>query len=283
MNVKVLKPYGFCAGVEYVIKTLDKAVNDNNGKQVYCIGDLVHNDEVINFVKSKGVKVISGNKEEAIDSIDFGVVVFSAHGTSDKIIQKAIDKGLVVYDAACPFVKKELLDIKKYIEKDYDVLFIGVPGHDEANAVLSISSKIHLIARLSDVEQININNKKIVVINQTTLSTDELHYIHFAIKKRFPYAVFEDEICNSSRIRQKRLLSEANDYDLVIVVGDKHSNNTQTLFKMAKEKYCNAINISSKEQLHTFDLYKTQNVLILSGASVMKEKVEEIIKFLKNL
>ena len=120
---------------------------------------MVHNDEVINFVKSKGVKVISGNKEEAIDSIDFGVVVFSAHGTSDKIIQKAIDKGLVVYDAACPFVKKELLDIKKYIEKDYDVLFIGVPGHDEANAVLSISSKIHLIARLSDVEQININNK----------------------------------------------------------------------------------------------------------------------------
>ena len=96
-------------------------------------------------------------------------------------------------------------------------------------------------------------------------------------------AVFEDEICNSSRIRQKRLLSEANEYDLVIVVGDKHSNNTQTLFKMAKEKYCNAINISSKEQLHTFDLYKTQNVLILSGASVMKEKVEEIIKFLKNL
>lgn len=283
MNVKVLKPYGFCAGVEYVIKTLDKAVNDNNGKQVYCIGDLVHNDEVINFVKSKGVKVISGNKEEAIDSIDFGVVVFSAHGTSDKIIQKAIDKGLVVYDAACPFVKKELLDIKKYIEKDYDVLFIGVPGHDEANAVLSISSKIHLIARLSDVEQININNKNIVVINQTTLSTDELHYIHFAIKKRFPYAVFEDEICNSSRIRQKRLLSEANDYDLVIVVGDKHSNNTQTLFKMAKEKYCNAINISSKEQLHTFDLHKTQNVLILSGSSVMKEKVEEIIKFLKNL
>ena len=91
MNVKVLKPYGFCAGVEYVIKTLDKAVNDNNGKQVYCIGDLVHNDEVINYVKSKGVKVISGNKEEAIDSIDFGVVVFSAHGTSDKIIQKAID------------------------------------------------------------------------------------------------------------------------------------------------------------------------------------------------
>lgn len=283
MNVKILKPYGFCAGVEYVMKTLDEVIKENQGNPIYCVGDLVHNDEVIASVKSKGVSVISGNKETAIDLIDFGVVVFSAHGTSDKIIQKAVDKGLKVYDAACPFVKKELSDIKKYVEQDYDILFIGVSGHDEANAVLSISSKIHLITNLDDLEKTSIKNSNIVVVNQTTLSVDDLYYLHSAIKKKYPRAIFENEICNSSRIRQKRLLLEEDNYDLVIVVGDKHSNNTQTLFKIAKEKYINAINISSKEQLYNVNLNEIQNVLVLSGASVMKENVEEIIKFLKNL
>jgi 4-hydroxy-3-methylbut-2-enyl diphosphate reductase len=283
MNVKILKPYGFCAGVEYVMKTLDEVIKENQGNPIYCVGDLVHNDEVIASVKSKGVSVISGNKETAIDLIDFGVVVFSAHGTSDKIIQKAVDKGLKVYDAACPFVKKELSDIKKYVEQDYDILFVGVSGHDEANAVLSISSKIHLITNLDDLEKTSIKNSNIVVVNQTTLSVDDLYYLHSAIKKKYPRAIFENEICNSSRIRQKRLLLEEDNYDLVIVVGDKHSNNTQTLFKIAKEKYINAINISSKEQLYNVNLNEIQNVLVLSGASVMKENVEEIIKFLKNL
>lgn len=283
MNVKILKPYGFCAGVEYVMKTLDEVIKANQGNPIYCVGDLVHNDKVIDSLKSKGVSVISGNKETAIDLIDFGVVIFSAHGTSDKIIQKAIDKGLKVYDAACPFVKKELSDIKKYVEQDYDVLFVGVSGHDEANAVLSISSKIHLITNLDDLEKTSIKNSNIVVVNQTTLSVDDLYYLHSAIKKKYPRAISENEICNSSRIRQKRLLLEEDNYDLVIVVGDKHSNNTQTLFKIAKEKYINAINISSKEQLYNVNLNEIQNVLVLSGASVMKENVEEIIKFLKNL
>ena len=283
MNVKILKPYGFCAGVEYVMKTLDEVIKENQGNPIYCVGDLVHNDKVIDSLKSKGVSVISGNKETAIDLIDFGVVIFSAHGTSDKIIQKAVDKGLKVYDAACPFVKKELSDIKKYVEQDYDILFIGVSGHDEANAVLSISSKIHLITNLDDLEKTSIKNSNIVVVNQTTLSVDDLYCLHSAIKKKYPRAIFENEICNSSRIRQKRLLLEEDNYDLVIVVGDKHSNNTQTLFKIAKEKYINAINISSKEQLYNVNLNEIQNVLVLSGASVMKENVEEIIKFLKNL
>jgi 4-hydroxy-3-methylbut-2-enyl diphosphate reductase len=136
---------------------------------------------------------------------------------------------------------------------------------------------------LDDLEKTSIKNSNIVVVNQTTLSVDDLYYLHSAIKKKYPRAIFENEICNSSRIRQKRLLLEEDNYDLVIVVGDKHSNNTQTLFKIAKEKYINAINISSKEQLYNVNLNEIQNVLVLSGASVMKENVEEIIKFLKNL
>jgi 4-hydroxy-3-methylbut-2-enyl diphosphate reductase len=278
MNVKILKPYGFCAGVEYVMKTLDEVIKENQGNPIYCVGDLVHNDEVIASVKSKGVSVISGNKETAIDLIDFGVVVFSAHGTSDKIIQKAVDKGLKVYDAACPFVKKELSDIKKYVEQDYDILFVGVSGHDEANAVLSISSKIHLITNLDDLEKTSIKNSNIVVVNQTTLSVDDLYYLHSAIKKKYPRAIFENEICNSSRIRQKRLLLEEDNYDLVIVVGDKHSNNTQTLFKIAKEKYINAVNISSKEQLYNVNLNEIQNVLVLSGDYCKIKKAIKIIK-----
>ena len=82
MNVKILKPYGFCAGVEYVMKTLDEVIKENQGNPIYCVGDLVHNDEVIASVKSKVVSVISGNKETAIDLIDFGVVDVNNMGSA---------------------------------------------------------------------------------------------------------------------------------------------------------------------------------------------------------
>ena len=284
MKVKVLKPYGLCPGVEYVLKILDEIISKHGGEKIYCVGDLVHNQEVINFVNSKGVIVLSGNKAKLIDEIESGVVVFPAHGTDDDTIKKASEKGLIVYNAVCPFVKKEMEDISKYIGQGYEVIFIGVQGHDEANAVMSLSNtNIYLITKKEDLEKLENLSEKIVVVNQTTLSVENLKQIHSFIAKKFPNAKFENEVCNSSRIRQSVLNNEKEDFDLVLVIGDKNSNNTQTLFKIAKAKYKNVENITSSDKIDKAKLESVNSVLVVSGASVMKKRVDEIVEIIKKI
>ena len=90
------------------------------------MGQLIHNKEVVSQIENKGIIVLYGDKNKSIDFIDEGVVVFSAHGTDESIKKKALNKGLIVYDAACPFVKKEIELVKSYISKGYRVAFIGV-------------------------------------------------------------------------------------------------------------------------------------------------------------
>ena len=106
MEVELIKPYGFCVGVKYVIDQLNDIISKHSNESVFCVGQLVHNQNVVNSLKDKGVIILDEDKDKAIDKISSGVVVFSAHGTDEKIIKKAKDKGLIVYDLACPFVKK---------------------------------------------------------------------------------------------------------------------------------------------------------------------------------
>ena len=229
MNVKIMKPYGFCAGVEYVLRMIQQVIEDHKEENIYCIGQIVHNKSVNEEIRNQGIIVLEGNKEEIVEKIRKGVVVFSAHGTSKKIIQRAKEKGLIVYDAACPFVKKEMKDIYEYIHDGYEVIFVGVRGHDEANAILSISSRIHLISSIEDIEKTDIKTEKIVV------------------------------------------------------VGDKHSNNTITLYNEAKKKNDNVVLCSSHDTLD-FEQYKcAKDVLVVSGASVSKKRVEEIALLLKKI
>lgn len=278
-----MKPYGFCAGVEYVLRMIQQVIEDHKEENIYCIGQIVHNKSVNEEIRNQGIIVLEGNKEEIVEKIRKGVVVFSAHGTSKKIIQRAKEKGLIVYDAACPFVKKEMKDIYEYIHDGYEVIFVGVRGHDEANAILSISSRIHLISSIEDIEKTDIKTEKIVVVNQTTLSIDSLKDIHNRILKKYNTAIFADEICNSSKMRQQNLKKIVNDYDLIVVVGDKHSNNTITLYNEAKKKNDNVVLCSSHDTLD-FEQYKcAKDVLVVSGASVSKKRVEEIALLLKKI
>ena len=283
MKVSILKPYGFCAGVEYVINYLNNIINLYPNKKIYCVGSLVHNELVVKEIENRGVFVMSGDKSDIIDSISDGVVVFSAHGTDEKIKEKAQNKGLIVHDAACPFVKREHSLIKEYLKKKYKIIFIGVPGHDEANAVMSLSADILFISSIEDVDTLEQSLENVVVINQTTLSYISLEGIHNKIKQKFPEALFLNEICNSSRIRQTKLTSSINNYDLIIVVGDKTSNNTASLYKIATEYGKDTIYTNDENDSRLEQILNKESVLIVSGASTPKEKVEKIAKKLKSL
>lgn len=282
MNVKLVEPYGFCAGVELVLKKINDIKKQHPNEKIFCVGQIVHNKEVISQLSKDGIIFLQLSKEEIIESLEKGVVVFSAHGTDENLIKKAKDKGLIVYDCVCPFVKKAFTNIKKRLEEDYDIIYVGVKNHDESNAALSISDNILFIEEKKDLLSYKTKNNKVTIINQTTLSQDDLQDIYSFAKELYPYITFENETCNSTTIRQRNLKKNIEWSDGVIVVGDKGSNNTKSLYKIAESaKRENAILVEKTEDINIEWVKSKKRVIIVSGASTPKEKVEEIYFFLK--
>ncbi len=283
MNVNLIKPYGYCIGVSNVVKSIKQIVSKHSNMSVFCIGQVVHNKNVNDSIEKMGVKIIDKEKNEAIDSIDFGVVIFSAHGTDQKIIDKAKNKGLIVYDLACPFVLKTFDIIKDRIRQGYDIIYIGVKKHEESMAALSIDESIHFVCNIEDINLLDISNKKISVINQTTLSILDIKDIYNKILEKYPHATIIDEICGSTRVRQQILLERKIVDDGIIIIGDKNSNNSKSLYYTAiKQKY-DAVLVSEFEQIDLNWLKNKDSVAIMSGASSDNSVVENIYEKLKNL
>lgn len=283
-KVYLLKPYGYCIGVNKVIELLKKIIKENNDKEpIYCIGEIVHNNIVNNWLVSQNINVIVEDKEKAIDKINKGIVIFQAHGSDEKIVQKAKDKGLIVYDAICPFVKKGFEIIKNKISLGYDVIYIGIRNHPEAVAALSIDKSIHFINNVSDINTLKIDNNKIVVINQTTLSITDLNDIYNKLKEKYPNIEIVDEICNSTRLRQENLINYPFKTDYIIIIGGKNSNNTKSLYEIAKKKCENTFLISDSNEIDALKINSNNSVLIVSGASTPNDLVHEIIKKVEKL
>lgn len=281
MKVKIAEPYGFCMGVEKVLKLIKSIKERHPFLPIYCIGQVVHNQTVNNELEKRGIQVLIGDKEENIKQLQSGVVVFSAHGSDQRLIQLAKDKGLIVYDAVCPFVLKEFNIIKNKIKEGYEMIYVGVKNHDETLAALSISPKIHFIETIDDINHLNIESDKILAINQTTLSVYDLKLIYEKLKEKFPKIEICDEICSSTRLRQFSIIENKDDIDGIIVVGDINSNNSKSLAKIAKGLNYDVIMINQLNSLDQKWLNNKKSILIVSGASTPKKLVEEIYRYIK--
>ena len=281
MKVELIKPYGFCVGVKYVIDQLNDIVKKHSNKSVFCVGQLVHNKIVVDGLKDLGVIILNEDKKTAVEKINEGVVVFSAHGTDEKIINQAKEKGLIVYDLACPFVKKSFNVIKEKLCEGYEVIYIGIKNHDETKAALSISDNIHFVTNIDDVNRLNINSDKVCVINQTTLSIIDIKDIYNSIIHKYPNAMIIDEICNSTRSRQQIILDYKIESNALIIVGDTNSNNTRSLYNIATSKGYDTILASDFESIDKSWLSDKNSVAIMSGASTSPAIVEQIYEGLK--
>lgn len=281
MKVELIEPYGFCVGVKYVIDQLNDIVKKHSNQSVFCVGQLVHNKIVVDSLKNLGVIILNEDKQKAIDNIDEGIVVFSAHGTDEKIINKAKEKGLIVYDLACPFVKKSFHVIKEKLNEGFEIIYIGIKNHDETNAALSISNNIHFVTNIDDVNMLNINSDKVCIINQTTLSIIDIKDIYNSITNKYPNAMIIDEICNSTRSRQQIIIDRKIQSDSIIIVGDENSNNTRSLYNIALKKGYNTILASDFSNIDKSWLHGKKSVAIMSGASTSPLIVEQMYERLK--
>ena len=285
MEIKRIIPSGYCKGVINAINIVKKTKEKYPDEKIYVLGMIVHNSHVVSSLNKLGIITLDDNsksKEELLDEIKKGVVIFTAHGISDKIKEKAIKKGLICIDATCVDVLKNKELIKSYLNKDYDILYFGKDKHPEAEAILSISDKIHLISNEKDIDNLNITNNKIVVTNQTTMSYLELDDLLKKVKEKYPNIIIEKEICNATSSRQKAL-SEIKNGEVLYVVGDKKSNNTNKLVSLGQKNFKKVYLISDVSMINKKDLININKVYVSAGASTPPHLIDEVIEYLSKL
>lgn len=284
MIINRIEPQGFCSGVTNALKIINEAILDKSNEKLYSLGSIIHNEHVINDLNKKGVITIENKgltRLELLDSINSGTVIFSAHGVSPLVYEKAKNKGLKIIDATCPMVLLVHKKMKNYLDLGYECIYIGAKGHPECEGVLGISDKIHLVCNLSDIGNLNITSDKVYVTNQTTLSIYDIKELFESLKNKYPNIIIDDKICNATTVRQKALANQPK-CDLCIIVGDKKSSNSLKLFKVSSEIakvktiFVNDIKDINKEMLNNVNI-----VNISSGASTPSYLVDEIIEYLK--
>ena len=280
MKVEILKPKGYCAGVSAAIKIALNARKENPEKGVFVLGMLVHNNFVVKELEKHDIKLVK-NIEEIPDG---NVIVFTAHGHPEVLNDQAKAKKLIIYDSICPKVQSNINLIKENLAQGHEIIYIGQENHPEANACLSLSKKVILFSKNILKNYYLFDDDSPLVINQTTLNILDIQEIHKEILSVFPKARIADEICGSTRMRQEGIKNLPLDVDLIIVVGDINSSNTNRLLEIAKQCHpqVTSIMISCAEQLDLSLLQNKNHIVISSGASTPEYIIDEVYNLIVN-
>lgn len=280
MQVKAITPRGYCKGV---VRAIEIAKNAQNEQQpIYILGMIVHNQYIVDALKERGIQTIDipgQTRLELLDQIQHGTVIVTAHGASEQVFEKAKNKGLNIIDASCLDVIKTHDLIKKKLNEGYDILYIGKKGHPEAEGAISIDEKrVHLITSKNDIQMMD-PNKHYVMTNQTTMSLYDVYDLCEYAKTILPHVTIEKETCTATKIRQEAIKNMEEDIDIVFIVGDPHSNNTQKLASIASEKK-EVHMIESLDDLNINWLKGKKKAAVSSGASTPTYLTNQVIEFL---
>ena len=283
MEIISVVPRGYCQGVVRAILKAKETVQKYPDIPVTMLGMIVHNRFVVDECQRMGIRFVEDPKKtrlELLDEIDEGVVIFTAHGVSDAVRQKAEEKGLIVVDATCPDVI-QTHDIVRSHAALGDVIYIGKKNHPESEGTVGLGEHVHLVTCIEDLDDLP-EMHDILITNQTTLSLIDVQQIIDACLKRWPDAEVAKEICNATRIRQEAVMN-LKDTDCLIVVGDPRSNNSNQLKEIGtkagiKETYLIDSVLSLRE-----DMIKNKNrIAVTSGSSTPNSLTAQVISFLED-
>ncbi len=282
LKVILVKPRGFCAGVERAIDIVERALQ-KYGPPVYVRHEIVHNKRVVETLKARGAVFV-----EEVDEIPPGAVtVFSAHGVSKKVEEESGGRSLEVIDATCPLVTKVHKEGQRYARKGFDVVLIGHLGHPEVEGTLGqIPGVVHVLSTVEEVARLAVRDPaQISFVTQTTLSVNDTRDVIAALKQRFPKIVGPDvrDICYATQNRQTAVLQLAGVVDLILVVGAQNSSNSNRLREIGENAGVPCHLIEDSTNLDTSWLDGVKTVGVSAGASTPENLVEEVVKRLGEL
>ena len=287
INISLANPRGFCAGVERAILIVEKTL-EKYGAPIYVHHEVVHNKFVINELKKKGVIFVESLKEIPNSSH----VIFSAHGVSKAIVKESNKFNLISIDATCPLVTKVHREVNKLSNDEYTIIMIGHKGHPEVEGTMgqieknSLTSQIHLVENIEDVNKLKVSNpNKLSYVSQTTLSIDDTKKIIDALKNKYPLIVGpkSNDICYATQNRQEAVKQMFSQHDLVFVVGSKNSSNSNRLLDMVKDKNIDAILIDDMTQFQSKWIKNKKSIGITAGASAPEILVQGLIQEIKKI
>ena len=281
MDVLLANPRSFCAGVDRAIAIVEQAL-ERFGAPVYVYHEIVHNNVVLGTLREKGARFIS-SLDEAPDA---SVLVFNAHGVSQRLMREASDNKMQIFVATCPLVTKVHREVVRHREQGKEVLLVGQANHAEIIGTLGqVTSGVHVVETVADVARITVSDpEQVAWATQTTLSLDEAEGLVAAIRARFPSAVGPktDDVCYASQNRQTAVKIMAPRCDVVIVLGSVQSHNTQRLADVAKDHGARVYRVDRAEQVEAAWLEGVARVGVTAGASAPPQLVDEVVAVLKS-
>ncbi|BFH15747.1 4-hydroxy-3-methylbut-2-enyl diphosphate reductase [Paenibacillus melissococcoides] len=285
MEVRKITPRGYCYGVvDAMVLAQQTARNLDLPRPIYILGMIVHNRHVTDAFEDEGIITLDGaNRLDILDQIESGTVIFTAHGVSPEVRKKAREKGLTTVDATCPDVTRTHDLIREKTAEGYEIIYIGKKGHPEPEGAIGVApDKVHLIETEAEIADLKVGTDRLVITNQTTMSQWDIKHIMNRLIARFPTAEIHNEICMATQERQAAVAEQATGCDLVIVVGDPRSNNSNRLAQVSEEiAGVRAYRISDLSELKREWLDGVRIVGVTSGASTPTPITKEVIAYLE--
>ena len=279
MKIIIGKTSGFCGGVLNAVSKTEQELEKEKGKTIYCLGELVHNKQVVEKLEKKGLKIID-NIEDANEK-----VIIRAHGVPKDVYEKANNQGIEIIDLTCPKVLKIHNTAEEYAKNGYFIVLVGVEEHPETIGTISFCGENSCLIR--NKEDINVtlekivksNIKKILILVQTTYSLQKFQEIVEEIQQKLnaEYEIcIQNTICSATKLRQEETEKISKQVDAMIIVGGKNSSNTKKLHDIAKINCKNSFLVETVKDIDIEDMKHYKIIGIMAGASTPNESVEEI-------
>jgi len=288
MEVIKISPRGYCYGVVDALQLVRQTAKDPTvPRPIYIIGQIVHNRHAIEELTNLGVITLEGpDRASILEQVNEGTVIFTAHGVSPLVKHRAREHGLNCIDATCPDVTVTHDLVHELAANGYYILYIGKKGHPEPEGVLGeVPGHISLIENEADVDALSltqVQEEKLAISTQTTLSQWDTRRVIEYIKTRYPHAEVHIDICAATQTRQEAVAAQARGADLTIVVGDPRSNNTNRLVQVSEELAgVPAVRIEDLSQLNPAWLEGKKRVAVTAGASTPSQLTREVIRYIE--
>lgn len=287
MKIIFAKNIGFCSGVKRAVLIAENSLR-KDPKPIQFLGNLVHNEKIIEKFKKRGIKFIKNLK--SLSNAKKGTIIIQAHGIPP--LSQRIKKNLLFRDATCLLVKKAQIAARSFYEKGYKVIIIGDKNHSEVKGIKAWSKNQALIIKNENQAKTlqflkKAGNNKIGVVAQTTQNLDNVNKVLKALKSKNKKLEYLNTLCPEVQKRQNEMESILKKVDAILVIGSKSSANTKRLVEKARESKKQVFWVNSlaelKKELKKQEIKKDFSLGVVSGTSASNEEIEEIKKWLKKL
>ncbi len=284
-NIKLAKLAGFCYGVKRAVETTKKLKKENPDKEIFVLGELIHNSHVINELSSLGIHTV-----DELPCNQTGVCIIRSHGAAPEVFDNAKQKGYEIVDLTCPDVKKVQQKAIQLVQEGFLLIIVGKPEHPEVCAIkANAQSHGDNVVVAPDVETLKNfeeeikKHKRAGVVVQTTQRIENLQSIvNYLLTVAKEIKIF-NTICASTSMRQAEAKNLAKESDLMVVVGSKKSANTTHLAEILSG-ITSTVHIETDDELQNFDelIKNAQNIGVTAGASTPDAIIENVINKLNN-